>query len=83
MCNSVHKSGREHETPGELAKLVGGVENLVWQTENPFVGWPEGKDWHELDLCLCSIDVPNTLTNAALKWHRGDDPMEYFVEEAS
>ncbi len=80
MCNSVIAGGREFNTPRELASLVGGEENLVWKGFNPFARWSEGKDWRDLDLCLCGIDLPATLERAALSWHRGVDPFEHFVD---
>ncbi len=80
MCNSVLAHGREYQTPRQLAELVGGDDKLIWQSRNPFTPWPKGKDWHDLDLCLCGIDLPSTLRRAGLPWHRGeDDPMEYFI----
>ncbi|RUU60706.1 hypothetical protein EOD04_22350 [Mesorhizobium sp. M2C.T.Ca.TU.009.01.2.1] len=80
MCNSVVGNGREYTTPRDLAALVGGEDKLIWQTKNPFVPWPEGKDWHDLDLCLCAVDMNATLGKAGLHWHRGDDPMQYFID---
>lgn len=79
MCNSVIANGREYETPGQLASLVGGEDKLVWQSTNPFTRWPEGKDWRDLDLCLCGINLRETLTRAGLRWRHGVDPMEYFI----
>ena len=79
MCNSVHFCGREYNSPAELAILVGGAEKLVWQTQNPFVGWPPDKDWHAMDLCLCPINLEATLSNAGFRWTRGADPFEWFV----
>lgn len=81
MCNSVLSKGRVYSTPRELAELVGGAANLVWQKENPFVSWPKGKDWHQMDLCLCPISIEATLNGVGLRWRRGADPMEFFVEE--
>jgi hypothetical protein len=81
MCNSVHSKGRIYSTPRELAELVGGARNLVWQKKNPFVPWPEEKDWRQMDLCLCPVNLEATLSGAGLRWRRGDDPMEFFVEE--
>jgi hypothetical protein len=83
MCSSVQLHGREYQMPAELAELVGGAENLVWQPTNPFVGWPEGKDWHIMDGCLCPIDLAVTLGRVGFKWTRGPDPMEWFVVENS
>ena len=80
MCNSVHYLGREYATPQQLAELVGSAEALVWQRQNPFSKWPEGEDWHRLDLCLCPIDLGKTLTTAVFKWRLGDDPMEWHIE---
>jgi hypothetical protein len=79
MCNSVHLDGREYQTPAELAGLVGGAENLVWQTTNPFARWPDGKDWHVLDRCLCPIDLAATLNRAGFDWKTGADPMEWTI----
>lgn len=85
MCNSVIFKGQEHGTPRELAALGGGEDHLIWQDTNPFTRWPQGKDWRDLDLCLCPIDLPATLNKAGMRWRRGDwregeDPMEHFVE---
>lgn len=44
MCNTVLAQRREHATPRELAALLGGEDKLVWQSRNPFRGWPEGED---------------------------------------
>jgi hypothetical protein len=82
MCNSVHLRGREYQTPAELAGLVGGVEKLVWHTANPFRPWPEGKDWREMDGCLCPIDLEATLQQAGFKWERGRDPFEWHIFES-
>ncbi|RVK55594.1 hypothetical protein CN090_20040 [Sinorhizobium meliloti] len=79
MCNSVICNGRYYNTPRELADLLGGEDTLVWQSTNPFLKWPEGEDWHVLDLCLCPIDMKATLDRAGLVWEQGRDPMEYFV----
>lgn len=81
MCNSVHFGGQWHKTPSELATLVGGVDKLVWQKTNPFVGWPEGEDWRRMDLCLCPINLEATLAKAGFTWSRGTDPMEWFLIE--
>lgn len=83
MCNSVIAHGLSYDTPRQLAKLLGGEDKLIWQSQNPFVRWPEGKDWHELDLCLCPIDLTATLEKAGLNYRRGDDPMEWFVSPRS
>jgi hypothetical protein len=83
MCDSVIFGDREFGTPRKLAELIGGEDKLIWQKTNPFVNWPEGKDWHDLDLCLCPIDLTATLEKAGFNWRRGKDPMEYFVERSS
>lgn len=81
MCNSVIADGRSYDTPRQLATLLGGEDKLIWQTQNPFVRWPEGKDWRDLDLCLCGINLAATLEKAGLQWHVGDDdPMEHFID---
>ena len=80
MCNSVIIQGREYETPRKLAAILGGEGRLVWQRQNPFPRWPEVTDWQYLDFCLCSIDLLATLSKASLRWHSGDDPMEYIIE---
>jgi hypothetical protein len=81
MCNSVFFEGREYGTPRKLAELVGGKDRLVWINTNPFRKWPDGKDWHDLDLCLCPVDLEATLQRAGFSWRRGTaDPMEYFAE---
>lgn len=80
MCNSVIAQGREYETPRKLAAFLGGEDRLVWQSQNPFVRWPEGKEWRDLDLCLCCINLSATLSKAGLRWHQGSDPMEHIVE---
>lgn len=81
MCNSVIAQGREYGTPRKLAAFLGGEDRLVWQGVSPFARWPKGKDWHDLDLCLCGIDLAATLSKAGLRWHRDDDdPMEYIVD---
>jgi hypothetical protein len=64
-----------------LAALLGGEDKLIWQSQNPFVRWPPGKDWRDLDLCLCGINLPATLEKAGLRWRVGeDDPMEHFID---
>lgn len=83
MCNSVIANGREYDTPRKLAAFLGGEDKLVWQGQNPFVRWPEGKDWHDLDLCLCGINLSATLDKAGLSYRRGNDPMEWYVSPRS
>jgi hypothetical protein len=83
MCNAVIHQGRWYNSPRELSELLGGTDNLVWQEKNPFVNWPAGRDWHDLDLCLCSVDLAATLSQAGLRWRRGDDPMEWHIVERS
>jgi hypothetical protein len=78
MCNSVHLYGHD-QTPTELAGLIGGAEKLVWHTSNPFAGWPEGKDWRDMDGCLCPIDLAATLNRAGFKWKVGPDPMAWVI----
>lgn len=78
MCNTVIDGHRAATTPAELAELIG-AENLVWQDHNPFSRWPAGEDWHRLDLCLCPIDLKQTLEKAGLVYRRGVDPMECFI----
>lgn len=80
MCSSVIAHGREYATPRQLADLVGGEGNLVWRSQNPFERSPEEKDWRDLDLCLCGIDVAATLSGVGLRSHLGDDPMQHFIE---
>jgi len=80
MCNAVSNQGRWYNTPRELSELVGSTNKLVWQSTNPFVKWPAEKDWHDLDLCLCSIDLAATLSQAGFRWQRGEaDPMEWYI----
>jgi len=63
-----------------LAELVGGANNIIWRTDNPFRrNWPKGKDWRVMDLCLCPVDLEATLANAGFTWTRGDDPFEWFA----
>jgi hypothetical protein len=69
MCNAVHFDGRWHQTPSELASLVGGAQNLLWH---------DGAE-RVMDSCLCSIDVGATLSRSAYTWQRGADPMEWFA----
>jgi hypothetical protein len=78
MCNVVIDGERAYETPGELSELVG-PENLVWQDHNPFSIWPAGEHWRRLDLCLCPIDLKQTLAKAGLAYRRGVDPMEWYI----
>lgn len=73
MCSSVRYRGRNYETPREFAELVGGTNNLVWRKAEP----------RRLDLCLCPVDVKETLASAGYSWSQGNDPMEYFVMERS
>ncbi|MBN9457239.1 MAG: hypothetical protein J0I54_11485 [Bosea sp.] len=81
MCNSVIADGRSYDTPRQLAVLLGGQDKLIWQSQNPFVRWPQGKDWRDLDLCLCGINLPATLEKTGLRWRVGDDdPMEHFID---
>jgi hypothetical protein len=79
MCNSVNYRGQCYESPAELAELLGGVEKLVWQDTNPFVGRQAQEDWHVMDQCLCPIDLEATLRNAGFTWTRGVDPMEWHI----
>lgn len=79
MCDSVFCNGVEYSTPRKLAVLLGGEEKLVWQDANPFTPWPDGKDWKDLDLCLCPVELAKTLSAAGFVYRRGDDPMEWFV----
>jgi hypothetical protein len=79
MCNAVFFCDREYGSPRQLATLVGGLDNLMWGDKNPFRSWPSDKDWHDLDLCLCPIDLEATLGAAGFKWIRGSDPMEWYV----
>lgn len=79
MCNSVEYEGRVYGTPRQLAELIGGQDRLIWSGESPFRNLPEGKDWRDLDLCLCAIELEKTLANAGFHWRRGQDPMEYFA----
>lgn len=81
MCNSVLYHGKAFNTPRELATLIGGEDRLVWSDKNPFVNWPVEKDWHDLDLCLCPVDLEATLKGAGFHWTRGADPMEWFAEK--
>ena len=81
MCNPVIADGRSYDTPRQLAVLLGGQDKLIWQSQNPFVRWPQGKDWRDLDLCLCGINLPATLEKTGLRWRVGDDdPMEHFID---
>lgn len=79
MCNSVTMDKTTAETPRELAAMIGD-DNLVWSGRNPFAGWPEGKEWKDPDLCLCTVDVKASLSRAGLRWRRSEqDAMEYLV----
>lgn len=80
MCNSVIHQGRHYDTSRQLAALLGGCDKLVWEAANPFKRVANGRDWRDLDLCLCAIDLPATLAKADLKWRLGADPMEHFIE---
>ncbi|MCO5962350.1 hypothetical protein [Sinorhizobium meliloti] len=81
MCNSVEIGAIVAYTPRELANVVG-QDAIVWSDQNPFVRWPEGKEWRDPDLCLCSVNLPATLTKAGLRWKRsGVDPMEFVVSD--
>ena len=70
MCNSVEYEGRWHNTPAELAELLGGADKLVWA---------EGAGRHAMGLCLCPVDLAATLTRAGFSWTRGEDPMEWHA----
>ena len=83
MCNSVFCAGVEYDTPRKLAALIGGERNLIWQNNNPFRPWPDGKDWKDLDLCLCPVNLTATLAKAGFNYQRGADPMEWFVTPRS
>jgi len=79
VCNSVVDGGTIYETPRELAALVG-VDGLVWRDKSPFVNLPVGKDWHDLDLCLCGIDISASLARVGLRCERMTaDPMELKI----
>lgn len=79
MCNSVIDGETVYDTPRELAKLVG-MDGLVWRERNPFINMPADKDWRDLDLCLCGIDIPASLGRAGLRCARvSPDPMEFSV----
>ena len=58
-----------YETPRELAMLVG-MDGLVWRDKNPFVTLPAGKDWHDIDMCLCGIDISASLARVGLQCGR-------------
>lgn len=79
MCNSLTFEGKEFWTPRQLAELLGGEDRLVWASESPFRNLPEGRDWQDLDLCLCAIELEATLEKASLSWRPGSDPMVYFA----
>ena len=66
------------QPPGELVDFSG-AENLVWQDHNPFSKWPPGEDWRRMDLCLCPVDLKQSLEKAGLSYKRGADPMEWFI----
>jgi hypothetical protein len=67
MCNSVFYQGREYQTPNQLAELVGGKAHIMWLDDQP----------HDMNSCLCSVDLEATLKRAGFDWTRGVDPMEW------
>jgi hypothetical protein len=69
MCNSVRYLDREYRSPAQLAELVGGVNHVVWSDNRS----------HDMNGCLCSIDLEATLQQAGFHWKRGADPMEWIA----
>jgi len=79
MCNSLFDGKMVYETPRQLSKLVG-LDGLVWLAQSPFVNLPADKDWRDLDLCLCAIDVRASLAKVGLRCEQiSPDPMELTV----
>lgn len=74
MCNSVFYSNREYRSPAQLVELLGGYDNLVW-VDDP--------SKHDMNGCLCSIDLETSLRRADFEWKRGVDPMEWFVSKVN
>jgi len=67
MCNSVRYLDRDHQSPVQLAELVGGVDHIVWLEDGS----------RDMNGCLCSVDLEATLQRAGFRWTRGADPMEW------
>ena len=72
MCNSIRYLGREYQTPAQLAELVGGMDQIVWADDQP----------HDINNCLCPVDLESTLAQAGFTWERGVDPMEWTAHKA-
>jgi hypothetical protein len=60
VCNSVRYIGREYQSPAQLAELIGGEDHLVWS----------GFQTHDMNGCLCSVDLEATLKRAGFDWRR-------------
>jgi hypothetical protein len=72
VCNAVQYQGRWYQTPSELADLLGGPDRIVWDDNEP----------HDMNSCLCTVNLEKTLMKAGLYWTRGVDPMEWFASNA-
>jgi hypothetical protein len=81
MCDAVKYHGRWYNSPRELTELVGDAHKLVWRNESLHAKSPVRQDLDVMDLCLCPVDLETTLKNAGLKWTRGVDPMEWFIQD--
>ena len=81
MCSAVRCADRWYKTPRQLAQLVGGLGNIVWEPENPSRSDVSATEVLDLDMCLCAVDLGKTLDVAGYAYRRGTDPMEWYVEE--
>ena len=51
---------------------MGGPDRIVWDDNEP----------HDMNSCLCTVNLEKTLMKAGLYWTRGVDPMEWFASNA-
>ena len=73
VCNTVRYIGREYQSPAQLAELIGGEDHLVWSDFQT----------HDMNGCLCSVDLEATLKRAGFDWRRSVDPMEWTAFKAT
>ena len=69
MCSHVLDGENTYTTPRELARLTGGPDSLRWLQHD-----------HEMDWCLCIVDLPATLSHARLKWTRVSETLNFLID---
>lgn len=72
MCDIIYKGNEEiiAENQVQLAALVG-CDNLIFEKHC--------RQYYVHDSCLCSIDIPATLTKARIKF-TNDGCMEWMID---